>query len=218
MKVSVLSLAVAGATLASVIGSMSPSAQAVPLVQWDLKDVTPFEDGQTASGYFSINQETGEVADWNIRITGGNNLTLTNIIFNNNKDCLVACVRILESSRFATVDFRTPLAADNTFFEFPISLNLGSKNELTFPQNNDELIIRAFPYDSGPHTNLQYNLYIGDNTVMGLQDSRLVPDIPNNARIIYSSAVPEPLTILGSGIALGFGGFLKRKLGKHQKD
>jgi hypothetical protein len=31
-------------------------------------------------------------------------------------------------------------------------------------------------------------------------------------------AVPEPLTILGSGIALGFGGFLKCKLGKHQKD
>jgi hypothetical protein len=30
--------------------------------------------------------------------------------------------------------------------------------------------------------------------------------------------VPEPLTILGSGIALGFGGFLKRKLGKNQKD
>ena len=33
-----------------------------------------------------------------------------------------------------------------------------------------------------------------------------------------SQPVPEPLTILGSGIALGFGGFLKRKLGKHQKD
>jgi hypothetical protein len=33
-----------------------------------------------------------------------------------------------------------------------------------------------------------------------------------------STPVPEPLTILGSGIALGFGGFLKRKLGKHQKD
>jgi hypothetical protein len=29
---------------------------------------------------------------------------------------------------------------------------------------------------------------------------------------VYSTPVPEPLTILGSGIALGFGGFLKRKL------
>ena len=29
---------------------------------------------------------------------------------------------------------------------------------------------------------------------------------------------PEPLTILGSITALGFGGFLKRKLGKHQTD
>ena len=39
-----------------------------------------------------------------------------------------------------------------------------------------------------------------------------------SAVTIRLSTVPEPLTILGSGIALGFGGFLKRKLGKHQKD
>jgi hypothetical protein len=34
------------------------------------------------------------------------------------------------------------------------------------------------------------------------------------------SAVPEPITVLGSGIALGFGGFLKRKLvrNKDKKD
>ena len=35
---------------------------------------------------------------------------------------------------------------------------------------------------------------------------------------VKTAPVPEPLTIIGSGIALGFGGFLKRKLGKHQKD
>ena len=35
---------------------------------------------------------------------------------------------------------------------------------------------------------------------------------------VKTAPVPEPFTILGSGIALGFGGFLKRKLGKHQKD
>ena len=33
-----------------------------------------------------------------------------------------------------------------------------------------------------------------------------------------STPVPEPLTILGSIAALGFGGFLERKLGKNQKD
>ena len=216
MKISVISLALAGATLASAIASMPVSAQATPLVRWDLKDVTPFEDGQTASGYFSINQETGEVADWNIKFTGGNNSTLTNVIFNNDKDCLVACVRtLLFNDSKTTFDFRTPLAADNTYFEFPLYI-LGSKNKLTFPQNNDELMIQGVPANGA--TNLQYNLYIGNNTVMGLQGSSLFTEEAPNARIIYSSAVPEPLTILGSGIALGFGGFLKRKLGKHQKD
>ena len=38
----------------------------------------------------------------------------------------------------------------------------------------------------------------------------------STGRFTYSP-VPEPLPILGSGIALGFGGFLKRKLGKSQK-
>jgi len=38
------------------------------------------------------------------------------------------------------------------------------------------------------------------------------------AGIYYTKAVPEPLTILGSGVALGFGVLFKRKLGKHQKD
>jgi hypothetical protein len=32
-----------------------------------------------------------------------------------------------------------------------------------------------------------------------------------------TSPVPEPLTLLGSGIALGFGGYMKRKLGQSKK-
>ena len=50
-------------------------------------------------------------------------------------------------------------------------------------------------------------------TLLGTKNSsRLFEYKSDSQRVQYPVApVPEPLTIIGSGIALGFGGFLKRK-------
>ena len=44
---------------------------------------------------------------------------------------------------------------------------------------------------------------------------------PNNSRLAFQvkggATIPEPLTILGSATALGFGTFFKRKLSKKQR-
>src|SRR6201984_2558994 len=103
-----LIMSLVGLTIIGNIGKSNAST-----VTWTLEGVTPFSSGQTASGFFTIDQQLGTVVAWNLTISGGSNPDLTNLAFHtNDTGCLVFCV-----SPFATapggdteIEFRTPLA------------------------------------------------------------------------------------------------------------
>jgi hypothetical protein len=102
------------------------------------------------------------------------------------------------------------------------NITLGVANEFTSWNNNNGVSgSLSSPYifalngqadNEGP---INYDVFAAFNRVV---DGNYRNGEGLSAVTIHLSTVPEPLTILGSGIALGFGGFLKRKLGKYQKD
>ena len=61
----------------------------------------------------------------------------------------------------------------------------------------------------------------GDFTLTGNANLSWIGSTPNNSRLAFQviggATIPEPLTILGSATALGFGTFFKRKLSKKQR-
>ena len=61
----------------------------------------------------------------------------------------------------------------------------------------------------------------GDFTLTGNANLSWIGSPPNNSRLAFQvkggATIPEPLTILGSATALGFGTFFKRKLSKKQR-
>ena len=107
-------------------------------ITWFLSNVTPFASGQTASGFFTVDQESGKVVDWNITVTGGSKPALTNLKFVTNMiGCVAFCVsgiNFIPEGSGTTIQFRTPLASDNTIEDFTLGI-LAMPNEIIFPSS-----------------------------------------------------------------------------------
>ena len=165
MKISVLSLAIAGATLvsASVIFSAKPTQAFTLTYTWY------FDGLANTSGTFVADDSTGFLSSISGTVDGTNISTL------------------LPVANFVGNDNLIPLTLGGISFE--------------------------------DANNFSWNFYAVDTTKDGFITTNF--NLPNgsagegNFRYI---PVPEPLTIIGSITALGFGGFLKRKLSKNQKD
>jgi hypothetical protein len=175
------------------------------LLTWNFGPTT-FNFGETASGYFTLDQATGGLAEWNVRIAAGTNPQIPNITFSNgDSGCIVACARLLESfvPPITALDFRTPTAPDNTMYELVVYVDAPS-HDLLFPSLNVlPLLTLPFP------TNIQHNLFLPPNTLAFLGGSELA----RNGSIL-TQAIPEPATsellTLGLG-ALAFLGRWKRR-------
>ncbi len=208
-------------------GFITDSARASSLITWNLQDVTPFESGQTLSGYFTFDQNQENLVDWNIKLTGGTDPILTNVIFNNdlnNQDCLIFCFRITQAefSQGSIIVFRTPLASNNTQFELDLYLE-ASINQLLFPESNSEFLVSSLTSNNfGEITNIQFEEYFPEENIIRAfaPPDRLI-GINLNPRIIYTSnvtpeptSIPEPTSTFSFLVLSSFGGvsILKRKL------
>jgi hypothetical protein len=172
------------------------------LITWMLDGLTSFQSGETVNGNFTIDQSIANgpvvapLARWQITVTEGFNPLIPNITFSDtDSGCVVGCARVfLGGGSVTTVDFRTPLAPDNTFYE--LALNIGAEpNEVIFP-STEELIVPTLPFP----TDIQYNRLIDPNTVANITRS----DLTSNGRIT-TQAVAEPST-LGS-LIIGIASF-----------
>ena len=193
--------------VAALIGLGAGAANAeASLVTWTLKGVPPFEFGEVASGYFTLDQATIEsappgptsLAGWHIEIAGGTNPQIPSIVFSDSDSgCLVACARFFKIDFPITgINFRTPLAADNTYYEFGLDFE-ASTDELILPTTQE----RVVPTGLGPFgTNIQFNEYLpSQNAVRSISKS----DLKADGGIITSVAIPEPSSIelLAAGLA-----------------
>ncbi len=177
------------------IGLTCASARA-SVVTWMLQDVAPFASGQTATGFFSIDQTAGAVVDWNIQVTGGTNPVLTNLTFRSGQSCLAFCVSpfLLVSENITGLEFRTPVEPDNTFNEFHIGV-LGSVNALTYPSTQAlGLSTTLFA------TDVEESVRLSPTIVGSVQRDFLSPTA-TSARIT-TSVVPEPRYTAGVGAVL----------------
>ena len=102
------------------------------LIKWTLPVGTPFQFGESLSGNFTLDQSVlGKfiahpspepiypVAGWEMKFSAGSNPNFPAVTFSD-KDtgCLVACARLLIGDpHWSYLDFRTPLTADNTYYE-----------------------------------------------------------------------------------------------------
>jgi hypothetical protein len=170
------------------------------LVTWNFGS-TIFNFGETASGYFTLDQATRGVVAWNIEIAAGTNPQIPNITFSDSDSgCIVACARFLGSSPpITSLDFRTPTAPDNTLYELALYVG-GTSDDLLFP-SNDVLPLPTLPYP----TDLQHNLFLPPNTLAFLGWSEL-----DRNGSIFTHAIPEPATSALLTLALGALAFLAR--------
>src|SRR3954468_2043928 len=97
------------------LGFITGNGQA-GLVTWNFGPTT-FNFGEAVTGYFTLDQGTGGLAAWNIRIAAGTNPQVPNITFGSgDSGCIVACARSVGSFASPSFDFRTPTAHDNTMY------------------------------------------------------------------------------------------------------
>jgi choice-of-anchor A domain-containing protein len=151
------------------------------------------------------------------------NATGLNIRFNQNSTVLV---NITGTPFNRTSGFQTWLnddssgaGANRVLFNFVDATNLSSKNfswqgsvlapladynEFSSGHINGQLIAKSVTGTSG-----QFHIVAPNN-----EDSSVIFD----GNLPDPEPVPEPLTILGSGMALGFGAFFKRQQSKKQKN
>jgi hypothetical protein len=188
-------------------------------ITWTLENVTPFASGQTATGFFTVEQQLrnttedidlAPVVDWNIMLTGGSNPGLTNLDFSTtNTGCVAFCVRLDRGSSpsLTNIQFRTPLAPDNTIYEFNLGIS-GSPSEVIFPSIS-ELALRSGGVMTG--TFVDKALFIPPNTLAFIDGDNLLASA--NANIVTAS-VPEPgsLICFVSALSLGLGAVVVRSL------
>ncbi len=162
------------------------------LVTWSFGPTT-FNSGETATGYFTLDQATGDLVAWNINIAAGTNPQIPNIAFSNSDSgCIVACARSVGSFASPALDFRTPTAADNTMYELVLYVG-GTSHDLLFP-SNDVLPLPTFPFPS----DIQHNLFLPPNTLAFLGGSEL-----DRNGSIFTQAIPEPA--ISALLTLGLG-------------
>ena len=118
------------------------------------------------------------------------------------------------------------IGSDETFIlTFDQTVNLlsvtfsrvGRNDEFKLLVDGDEFIAADIP--GGNFADLDISDFIFDPSPQGREFGFTVKNKNDDYLVKYVevSAVPEPLTILGAGTALGFGGFFKKKLAS-QKD
>jgi len=171
------------------------------LITWNFGPTT-FNFGETANGYFTLDQATGGLAAWNIRIAAGTNPQIPNITFSNDDNgCIVACARLVAPT---TLDFRTPTAPDNTMYELVLYVG-GTNHDLLFPSMN-VLPLPTLPFP----TDIQHNLFLPPNTLVSLGGSEL-----DRNGSIFTRAIPEPaisgLLTLGLGAMALLGRWKRRR-------
>jgi len=169
-------------------------------VTWTLEGVTPFSSGQTASGFFTVDQQLRTVIDWNLAISGGSNPDLTNLAFRtNDAGCLVFCVSPIggDPAGGTEIEFRTPLASDNTLEEFNILIS-SPLNQVINP-SSPELVLGSV--DMPPATFVDKAVFIPPNTLREIEVNDLLTSA--TARIVMQP-VPEPSTFIC--LATAFGG------------
>ncbi|MEQ9670373.1 PEP-CTERM sorting domain-containing protein [Coleofasciculus sp. G2-EDA-02] len=110
----------------------------------------------------------------------------------------------------------------NKFFRFDI-LTVDLSAVLTLSVNNTATLTKTVSETTDP-TSVIFKFSEFDNasamTFTDVQSISLMISGPANFDLTADSlvaTVPEPLTILGSGLALGFGGLLKKEYDKKQK-
>jgi len=182
-------------------------------VTWTLENVTPFTSGQTATGFFTVEQQLRDttedidlapIVDWNIMVTGGSKPGLTNIDFSTrNNGCVVFCVRLDrgENPSLTNIQFRTPLAPDNTIYEFNLGIS-GSLSEVIFPSTSDLALRNG--NEALNDTFIDKALLTPSNTLVTTND--LVDDLSASANAtIVTTIVPEPGSLSYFVSALSFG-------------
>lgn len=195
------------------LGVVAANAQAA-LITWTLDGVSPFEFGESARGWATLDQTTIQtaplgptpVARWHIEITGGTNPQIPTIAFNDtDSGCLVACARLFKDSfDVSSINFRTPLATDNTYYEFVLGIEAGV-NALIFPTSEEQTVLSTSMYEAS--TNIQYNQYHpSENFVSSITGSNLTSD----GRVFVTAAIPEPATVELLVVGLAVMSFLRR--------
>jgi hypothetical protein len=185
------------------LNMIASRADAAPLVTWTLQDVI-FASGQTANGGFTLDQVAETLVDWNIQLTGGTNPTLTNLSFLPGGSCVVSCGRFLVAgapiSASSTLDLRTTLAPDNTFFEFVLFLD-AERNELIHPTVTEIHV--------NTESAIDFALLLNPGTVHQDLGMDKISATAINPRIVTTpepSVVPEPATLFLLGTtAAGLG-------------
>lgn len=186
------------------IGLTATAAHATS-VTWTLQDLGPFASGQTASGFFTIDQSLGVVTDFDIRIAGGSNPLLTNLTFVPAAGCPAFCASPILPFHGAAdetgIQFRTPTAAGNEFNEFTIGFR-SSVTELISgrPSELAVLLPTEFP------TSVEAAVYHPEGNFISGGPQDLLSAAARRARVTSSvteEAVPEPSYTVGLGVLCG---------------
>ena len=226
MKVCLVSLAVAGATLASAIASIPASAF---VVNGNLVVNGDFEAGNTGFSsqypygvqsppWYYITPTDPFSTKFGDHTSGTGNMM---VVDGNIWSSLIVWQQTIPVSTFTSYDFSAWLAyipSSPSYAQSPAQLTFQINgvqvgSTFTLSQISGQWQHFATTWNSNG-SDTSATISIVDQNLDYIGNDFALDDISLNA-------VPEPPTILGSGIALGFASFLsflKRKLGKHQKD
>ncbi len=103
---------------------------------------------------------------------------------------------------------------NNTFFTED-SLNNGNPQALVY-QGDNQTELQIGNFQSGTFTDDEFLFAFEDLAFNGADKD--YADMVFHVSSIEPAPVPEPMTILGSTLALGFGGLFKRQMSKRQKN
>jgi hypothetical protein len=117
------------ALLAGALLAVGPARAA--LVTWQLADFGPFTSGQTATGFFTLDQNTGFATNWDVRITGGTRPILTNLVFTPATSFPIGPG--LPGPGLVIMGFNMPFDADNIFRGMSFFLDTPRISDLLFP-------------------------------------------------------------------------------------
>jgi hypothetical protein len=174
----------------------------VSKITWFLANVTPFASGQTASGFFTVDQESGRVVDWNITVTGGSKPALTDLKFVTNViGCVAFCAGIFGGEApgsitgHTVIQFRTPLSPVSTIDSLTLGIS-ALRSEVFFP-TSPQLVLRTGDMLDG--TNVSKELFSPTNNVLSLIDRDGL--LNSTARLVTFAGAPGKPNCLGQSVS-----------------